>query len=30
MLQGLELAAARVNQSGGIDGKMIQLVIQNE
>jgi len=30
MLQGLELAAARVNQSGGIDGKMIQLVIQND
>ena len=30
MLQGLELAAARVNQSGGIDGKTIKLVVQND
>ncbi|KPA09233.1 membrane protein containing Extracellular ligand-binding receptor domain protein [Candidatus Magnetomorum sp. HK-1] len=30
MLQGLELAAARVNQSGGIDGKMIKLIVQND
>jgi branched-chain amino acid transport system substrate-binding protein len=30
MLQGLELAAARVNQSGGIDGKKIKLVVQND
>jgi len=30
MLQGLELAAARVNQSGGIDGKPIKLIVQND
>jgi branched-chain amino acid transport system substrate-binding protein len=30
MLQGLELAAARINQAGGIDGKTIKLVVQND